>query len=143
MVTSCLEQGTKSTVKKTRNVCAGLIVIHAVNTDLVVMPRGISHSYIIVNMPFKNHLKQLYSEWLLAGHCVLTPPGTIKKPSIELLCQWVKFMATDLSRSGNHRILKVVMCDEMYGRMRKKLGMLAVNIRVRWKLCVTEANMMM
>jgi hypothetical protein len=117
-----------------RNVCAGWIVIHAVNTDFVVMPRGISHNYIIVNMPFKNHLKQLYSEWLLAGHYVLKPTGTIRKPSIVLLCQWVKFMATDLSRSGNHRILKVVMSDEMYGRMRKKWEMLAVNMRVRWEL---------
>jgi hypothetical protein len=97
LVTSCLEQGTKSTVKKTRNFYAGCIVIHAVNTDLVIMPGGISHNYILVNKPFKNHLKQLYSEWPLAGHYVLTPTGPIRKPSIELLCQWIKFMAGNRS----------------------------------------------
>jgi hypothetical protein len=86
-----------STVKKTRNFCAGWIVIHAVNNDLVVMPGGINNNYILVNKPFKNHLKQLYSEWPLAGHYVLTPTGPKRKPSIELLCQWVKFMAGNSS----------------------------------------------
>jgi hypothetical protein len=99
VVTSCLEQGTKSTVKKTRNFCAGWIVIHAVNTDLVVISGGISHNYILMNKPFKNHLKQLYSEWPLAGHYVLTPIGLIRKPSGS--SSW---LATDLSRSGDHRI---------------------------------------
>jgi hypothetical protein len=43
-----------------------------------------------VNKPFKDHLKQLYFEWLLAGDHVLTSTGKIKKPSIALLCQWIK-----------------------------------------------------
>jgi hypothetical protein len=70
----------------------------------MIMPGGISHNYIPVSNPLKKRLKQLYSEWLVAEHYVLTPAGTIKKPNIELLCQWIKFMATDLSISGNHRI---------------------------------------
>jgi hypothetical protein len=72
-------------------------VIHAVNSDLVVMPGGISHNYILVNKSFKNHLKQLYSEWPLAGHYVLAPTGQIRKPSIEMVYQWVKFMAGNKS----------------------------------------------
>jgi hypothetical protein len=43
-----------------------------------------------VNKPFKDHLKQLYSEWLLAGDHILKPSGTIKKPSVALLCQRIK-----------------------------------------------------
>jgi hypothetical protein len=72
-------------------------LIHAVNNDLVVMPGGISNNYILVNKSFKDHLKQLYSEWPLAGHYVLKPTGPKRKPSIELLCQWMKFMAGNSS----------------------------------------------
>jgi hypothetical protein len=43
-----------------------------------------------VNKPFKDHLKQLYFECLLAGDHILTPTGKIKKPSVALLCQWIK-----------------------------------------------------
>jgi hypothetical protein len=45
---------------------------------------------VVVNKPFKDHLKQLYSEWLLAGAHILTATGKIRKPSVALLCQWVK-----------------------------------------------------
>jgi hypothetical protein len=45
--------------------------IHALNTDLVVIPGGMTSQFqvldVIVNKPFKDHLKQLYSEWLLTG----------------------------------------------------------------------------
>jgi hypothetical protein len=45
--------------------------IHAVNTDLVVIPGGMIFQLqvldVLVSKPFKDHLKQLYSEWLLAG----------------------------------------------------------------------------
>jgi hypothetical protein len=43
-------------------------VIHAMNTDLEVIPGGTpSLLHIPVNKPFKDHSKQLYSDWLLAG----------------------------------------------------------------------------
>jgi hypothetical protein len=52
------------------------LVIHAVNIDLVVIPGEVtSQLHVLVSMPFKDHLKQLYSEWLLTGDHVLTPPG--------------------------------------------------------------------
>jgi hypothetical protein len=85
MVTSYLKEGTKNTTMKRRNVCDLWMVIHTVNTDLMIMPGRISHNFIIVNNPSKHHLKQLYPEWLLAGHYVLTPARTIRKPNIELL----------------------------------------------------------
>jgi hypothetical protein len=69
-------------------------VIHAMNTDLVVIPGGITSQLqvleVVVNKPFKDHLKQLYSEWPLAGDHILTPTGKIKKPSVALHCQWIK-----------------------------------------------------
>jgi hypothetical protein len=68
--------------------------IHAMNTDLVVTPGGMTSQLhvldVVVNKHFKDHLKQLYSEWLLAGDHILTPTGKIKKPSVALMCQWIK-----------------------------------------------------
>jgi hypothetical protein len=48
-------------------------LIYAMNTDLVVVPGGLtSHLHIVVNKHFEDHLKQLYSEWLLVGDQFLT-----------------------------------------------------------------------
>jgi hypothetical protein len=63
------------------------------NTDLVVIPGGMTLQLqvldVVVNKPFKDHLKQLYSEWLLKGDHALSPAGRIKKPSVTILCQWI------------------------------------------------------
>jgi hypothetical protein len=71
-----------------------LKVIHAMNTDPVVIPRGLTSQLrfldVVVKKPFKDYLKQLYSEWLLAGDHILTPTGKIKKCSIALLCHWIE-----------------------------------------------------
>jgi putative intracellular protease/amidase len=37
------------------------------DTDLVVIPGGITSQLQTINKPFKDHLKQLYSEWHLIG----------------------------------------------------------------------------
>jgi hypothetical protein len=64
------------------------------NTDLVVIPREMTSQLqvldVVVNKLFKDHLEQLYSEWLLAGDRILMPTGKINKPSVALLCQWFK-----------------------------------------------------
>jgi hypothetical protein len=44
-------------------------------------------SRLLANTNFKEHLKQLYSEWLLAVDHILILTGKI---SIALLCQWIK-----------------------------------------------------
>jgi hypothetical protein len=65
----------------------------SINTDLVVIPGGMTSQLqvldVVVNRPFKDHLKQLYSEWLLSGDHALTPAGRIKKPSVTILCHWI------------------------------------------------------
>jgi hypothetical protein len=59
-----------------------------INTDLVVIPSGMTSQLhvldVVVNKLFKDHLKQLYSEWLLSGDHALTPAGRIKKPSVTI-----------------------------------------------------------
>jgi len=65
----------------------------SMNTNLVVIPGGMTLQLqvldVMVNKPFKDHLKQLYSEWLLKGDHALSPDGRIKKPSVTILCQWI------------------------------------------------------
>ena len=63
----------------------------SMNRDLVIIPGGmILHLQVldvVVNKPFKDHLKQLYSEWLLKQDHAFSPAGRIKKPSVTILCQ--------------------------------------------------------
>jgi hypothetical protein len=53
-------------------------VIHTENTDLVFISGGMtSYIEVLVDMPCKYHLKELYSEWLLVEDHVLTATRTI------------------------------------------------------------------
>jgi hypothetical protein len=60
----------------------------------VVIPGGITSQLqvldVVVNKPFTDHLKQLYSGWLLAGYHILICNRKIKTPSVGLLCLWIK-----------------------------------------------------
>lgn len=67
--------------------------INNAKTDLVVIPGGMTSQLqvldVMVNKPFKDNLKQLYSNWLLDGGHALTPTGKLHKPSIALLGEWI------------------------------------------------------
>jgi hypothetical protein len=58
------------------------------NTDLVI-PGGMTSQLqvldVVINKAFKDHLRQLYSNWLLEGKHALTPGGKLKKPSVTML----------------------------------------------------------
>jgi hypothetical protein len=63
------------------------------NTDLDVIPGDMTSQlqvyYVVVNKPFKDHLRQLYNDWLLEGNHALTPGGKLKKPSVIMLGEWI------------------------------------------------------
>jgi hypothetical protein len=44
---------------------------------------------VVVNKPFKDHLKRQYSNWLRGSDHTYTPTGRMKKPSVSALCEWV------------------------------------------------------
>lgn len=59
----------------------------------------------------------------------MTPPGKIKKSSVELLCQCLKTRAMDLSRRIINELKKKIS-DAVYGREDgKNLGMFVVKMR--------------
>jgi hypothetical protein len=59
------------------------------NTDLIMIPGGMTSQLqvldVVVNKPFKDHLRQLNTDWLLDGNHALTPGGKLKKPSVTML----------------------------------------------------------
>ena len=64
--------------------------ICSMSIDLMVILRGITSELQVldvVNKPFKNHLKQQYSEWLWIEDLALAPSGRIKKPIVIPLSQ--------------------------------------------------------
>ena len=45
---------------------------------------------VALNKPFKVYLRKRYSDWLLEADLALTPSSKIKKPSVTLLCEWIR-----------------------------------------------------
>lgn len=62
-------------------------------TDLAVIPGGLTSVLqpldVSLNKPFKDNLRKLYVEWMASGEPCFTPTGRIKRPSMELMCQWI------------------------------------------------------
>jgi hypothetical protein len=54
---------------------------------------------------------------------------TIMKTTVNPLCWWLKTGARNLARSDDQEDLKCCISAEMDGRMMKKVGILAVNMR--------------
>jgi hypothetical protein len=44
---------------------------------------------VSVNKPFKGFVQKFYMEWMAARGHDQTPVGKIKRPSLELLCDWI------------------------------------------------------
>lgn len=63
------------------------------HTDLVIIPGGMTSILqildVVVNKPFKDHLRESYSNWLMNNSHELTKSGRIKKPSIRDICDWI------------------------------------------------------
>jgi hypothetical protein len=57
-------------------------MICAMNADLIISGGMTSELHILVNMPFKEHLKQLDSKWLERRPCSVTI-GPIKRPKVH------------------------------------------------------------
>ena len=62
-----------------------------INTSLAVIPGGLTSVLqpldVSLNKPFKDKLKNMWSEWMIFGTCESTKGGNLKKPGIALVVQ--------------------------------------------------------
>ena len=69
------------------------------NTDLAVIPEGLTSVLqpldVCLNKPFKDRVRQ---KWMAEGMHELTAGGRQKKPSEELMCQWISEVWRDIPR---------------------------------------------
>ena len=63
------------------------------NTDLAVIPGGLTSVLqpldVCLNKPFKDRVRQKWMSWITEGIHELMAGGRQKKPSEELMCQWI------------------------------------------------------
>ena len=62
-------------------------------TDLAVIPGGLTSQPqpldVCLNKPFKCHIRQHWTDWIIGGNHEFTPTGRMKKLSISKVCKWV------------------------------------------------------
>lgn len=72
------------------------------NTDLAVIPGGLTSVLqpldVCLNKPFKDRVRQKWMAWMAEGIHELTASGRQKKPSEELMCQWIGEAWRDIPR---------------------------------------------
>ena len=72
------------------------------NTDLAVIPGGLTSVLqpldVCLNKPFKDRVRQKWMAWMAEGIHELTVGGCQKKPSEELMCQWIGEAWRDIPR---------------------------------------------
>ena len=63
-------------------------------THLTVIPGGLTSQLqpldISVNKPFKGFMDEEWTKWIEAPIHHVTPAGRVKRPSISIVCEWVK-----------------------------------------------------
>jgi hypothetical protein len=86
----------------------------SMSVDHVVIPGGMnSHLQVwdvMVNRPFKNHLKLFYGNWCFGGDFALTSAGQTKKPNVILLCQRSSWHGSSSHQKWLWRCLSSVVC---------------------------------
>ena len=72
------------------------------NTDLAVIPGGLTSVLqpldVCLNKPFKDRVRQKWMAWMAEGIHELMAGGRQKKPSEELMCQWISEAWRDIPR---------------------------------------------
>ena len=63
-------------------------------TDMCVIPGGLTSVLqpldVCINKPFKDSMRQLWTDWMASDEVKTTKGGNLMKPDIEVVCAWVK-----------------------------------------------------
>ena len=70
--------------------------------DIAVIPDGLTSMLqpldVCLNKPFKNRIRDLWSDWMITDVHTYTPAGHQRAPTKELVLQWVKDAWTSIPR---------------------------------------------
>ena len=62
-------------------------------TDVAIIPGGMTSILqpldVSVNKPFKNKLRDLWTEWMSTGEKSFTKGGRVRAPDLALICKWI------------------------------------------------------
>jgi hypothetical protein len=68
-------------------------ILTEMKTDLEVIPGGLTLVLqpldVSVNKPFKDNVRKLYMQWMAKGGHELTTTEKIRRPSNEMMCDWI------------------------------------------------------
>ena len=67
--------------------------VRQTNTDIAVIPGGLTSILqpldVFLNKPFKDHLRELWNDWMIEGQKSFTHTGNMRVASLPTLCSWV------------------------------------------------------
>lgn len=62
-------------------------------TDIAVIPGGLTSIVqpldVCLNKPFKDYMRDLWSNWMIEGEKTFTKGGSMRAPTLETLCEWI------------------------------------------------------
>jgi hypothetical protein len=58
-------------------------------TNLAELTSVLQPLDVLVSKPFKDNVREVYTQWMAKGGHELTPTGKIRRPSIEMMCDWI------------------------------------------------------
>jgi hypothetical protein len=68
-------------------------ILTEMKTDLAVIPGGLTSVLqllnVSVNKPFKDNVRKMYTQWMAKGGHEFTPTAKIRRPSTEMMCDWI------------------------------------------------------
>ncbi len=68
--------------------------ISQMKTQVAVIPGGLTSQLqpldVSINKPFKCFIREEWNKWMQEEECEVTPTGRRKRPSIGMVCEWVK-----------------------------------------------------
>lgn len=74
--------------------------LQSLNTEGAVIPGGMTGILqpldVSVNKPFKDHLRNMWQQWMISGEHTLTASGRMCKAELNFNCNWIKKVCDEI-----------------------------------------------